>query len=80
MAELRKQLAELVEVGYLRPSRFPYAAPILFQRKKEGMLRLCVDYRALKKLMIKNKYPLPLIVDSFDCLVDARVFSKLDLR
>ncbi|XP_059066505.1 uncharacterized protein LOC131048153 [Cryptomeria japonica] len=80
MAELRKQLAELVEAGYLRPSRSPYAAPILFQCKKEGTLQLCVDYRALNKLTIKNKYPLPLIADSFDRLVDARVFSKLDLR
>lgn len=80
MAELKKQLAELVEVGYLWPSRSPYATPILFQCKKEGTLRLCVDYRALNKLTIKNKYPLPLIVDSFDHLVDERVFSKLDLR
>lgn len=79
-AELRKQLAELVEAGYLQPSRSPYATLVLFQRKKEGMLRLCMDYRTLNKLTIKNKYPLPLIADSFDRLVDARVFSKLDLR
>lgn len=80
MEELRKQLAELAEAGYLRPSRSPYAAPVLFQRKKDGSLRMCVDYRALNKLTIKNKYPLPLIADSFDRLVDARVFTKLDLR
>ncbi|XP_059067817.1 uncharacterized protein LOC131858554 [Cryptomeria japonica] len=80
MGELKKQLIELVDAGYLRPSRSPYATPVLFQRKKDGSLRMCVDHRALNKLTIKNKYPLPLIADSFDRLVDARVFNKLDLR
>lgn len=80
MAELRKQLVELVEVGYLRPSRSSYASPVLFQRKKDGSLCLCVDYQALNKLTIKNKYPLPLIANSFDRLVEVGYFTKLDLR
>ncbi|XP_057857966.1 uncharacterized protein LOC131067054 [Cryptomeria japonica] len=69
-----------MEAGYLRPSRLPYVAPVLFQCKKDGSLRMCMDYQALNKLTIKNKYLLPLIADSFNRLVDARVFSKLDLR
>ena len=79
MVELKEQLMDLVETNYLRMSKSPYATLVLFQRK-EGKIWLCVDYKELNKLIIKNKYPLPLIVDSFDHLVDARVFSKLDLR
>ncbi|CAN6554607.1 unnamed protein product [Malus baccata var. baccata] len=69
--ELRKQLNELLDAGYIQPSKSPYGAPVLFQRKKEGSLRLCIDYRALNKITIKNKYPLLLIADLFDQLGEA---------
>ncbi len=58
----------------------PWGAPILFVKKKDGALRLCIDYRQLNKVTIKNKYPLPWIDDLFDLLKDATVFSKIDLR
>ena len=80
LEELRRQLKELLDVGYIRPSKSPYGAPVLFQRKHDGSLRLCIDYRALNKITIKNKYPIPRIDDLFDQLGDARYFSKLDLR
>ncbi|CAN6728768.1 unnamed protein product [Malus baccata var. baccata] len=80
LEELRKQLNELLDAGYIQPSKSPYGAPVLFQRKKDGSLRLCIDYRALNKITIKNKYPLPLIADLFDQLGEARYFTKLDLR
>lgn len=79
MDELKKQLAELTEQGFIRPSVSPYGAPILFVRKKDGTLRMCVDYRALNKLTIKNKYPLPRIDELLDRLHGATFFSKLDL-
>jgi hypothetical protein len=79
MDELKKQLAELTEQGFIRPSVSPYGAPILFVRKKDGTLRMCVDYRALNKLTIKNKYPLPRIDELLDRLHGAKYFSKLDL-
>ncbi|CAI7876684.1 unnamed protein product [Closterium sp. NIES-54] len=66
--------------GFIRPSTSPYAAPVLFTRKKEGDLRLCIDYRALNAITIKNKYPLPRVEELFDMLGEATVFSKLDLR
>ena len=80
LEELRKQLKELLDAGYIQPSKSPYGAPVLFQRKKEGSLRMCIDYRALNKITIKNKYPIPLIADLFDQLGGARYFTKLDLR
>ncbi|GJR85442.1 cytochrome P450 78A7-like protein [Tanacetum coccineum] len=80
LEELRNQLKELMDVGYIRPSKSPYGASVLFQRKKDGSLRMCIDYRALKKVTIKNKYPIPLIADLFDQLGKARYFTKLDLR
>lgn len=80
LEELRRQLKELLDAGYIQPSKAPYGAPVLFQKKKDGTLRLCIDYRALNKITIKNKYPIPLIDDLFDRLGDARWFSKLDLR
>ncbi|KAL3499013.1 hypothetical protein ACH5RR_041745 [Cinchona calisaya] len=80
LAELRKQLKDLLDAGYIRPSKSPFGAPILFQKKHDGSLRMCVDYRALNKLTVKNKYPIPLIADLFDQLGGARWFSKLDLR
>src|ERR1700735_4238071 len=78
--ELRKQLDELITSGYIQPSRSPYGAPILFVKKKSGELRMCVDYRALNKMTIKNKYPIPLIDDLIDRVHGAKVFSKIDLR
>ncbi|TYK01597.1 reverse transcriptase [Cucumis melo var. makuwa] len=80
LAELRKQLDELLNAGFIRPAKAPYGAPVLFQRKKDGSLRLCIDYRALNKLTVRNKYPLPIITDLFDRLHGAKYFSKLDLR
>jgi hypothetical protein len=59
---------------------FPWGAPVLFVKKKDGTLRLCIDYRQLNKLSIKNKYPLPRINDLFDQLGGASIFSKIDLR
>ncbi|GJT14831.1 hypothetical protein Tco_0873537 [Tanacetum coccineum] len=69
-----------MDAGYIRPSKAPYGAPVLFQRKKDGSLWMCIDYRALNKVTIKNKYPIPLIADLFDQLGKARYFTKLDLR
>lgn len=80
LEELRRQLKDLLDAGYIRPSKAPYGAPVLFQRKKDGSLRMCIDYRALNKVTVKNKYPIPLIADLFDQLGKARYFSKLDLR
>ncbi|XP_015168928.1 uncharacterized protein K02A2.6-like [Solanum tuberosum] len=80
LEELRKQLKELLEAGHIRPSKGPFGAPLLFQKKKEGTLRLCIDYRALNKVTVKNKYPIPLIADLFDRLGQAKVFTKMDLR
>lgn len=78
--ELKKQLIELLEKGFIQPSKSPYGAPVLFVKKKDGGLRLCIDYRALNKLTIKNRYPLPRIEELFDRLQGAKVFSKIDLR
>jgi len=79
MDELKKQLAELSTKGFIRPSTSPFGAPVLFVHKKEGTLRLCVDYRALNKITIKNRYPLPRIEELMDRLCGAKYFSKIDL-
>ena len=68
LAELRKQLEELIDSGFVRPSQALYGAPVLFQKKADESLRMCVDYRALNKVTIKNKYPVPLIQDLMDRL------------
>ncbi|KAJ9512237.1 hypothetical protein QJQ45_012789 [Haematococcus lacustris] len=78
--ELKRQLDELLAKGYIRPSTSPFGSAVLFVRKKDGSLRLCVDYRALNQLTIKNRYPLPRIDDLLDQLAGARVFSKIDLK
>ena len=78
--ELRKQLTELQDRGFIQPSQSPYGSPILFVRKKDGSLRFCVDYRALNKLTIKNRYALPRTEELFDRLQGAKVFSKIDLE
>jgi hypothetical protein len=80
LVELKKQIDELSEKGYIRPSTSPWAAPILFVEKKDGTRKMCIDYRALNEVTIKNKYPLPRIEDIFDQLRGASVFSKIDLR
>ncbi|TYK22018.1 RNA-directed DNA polymerase-like protein [Cucumis melo var. makuwa] len=64
----------------MQGEKAPYGAPVLFQKKKDGSSRLCIDYRALNKLTVRNKYPLPIITDLFDRLHGAKYFSKLDLR
>ncbi|XP_019238284.1 PREDICTED: uncharacterized protein LOC109218379 [Nicotiana attenuata] len=79
LEELRKQLKELLEARHVRPSKAPFGAPVLFQKKQDGSLRLCIDYRALNKVTVKNKYPIPLTADLFDRLGQAKVFSKMDL-
>jgi hypothetical protein len=80
LAELKKQLQELLDKGFIRPSTSPWGCPALFVKKKDESLRLCIDYRPLNALTIKNKYPLPRIDVLFDQLVGAKVFSKTDLR
>ena len=67
-------------MGFIRPSFSPWGAPVLFVKKKDGSLRMCIDYKELNKLTIKNKYPLPRIDDLFDQLQGRTVFSKIDLR
>ncbi|KAG8485758.1 hypothetical protein CXB51_019146 [Gossypium anomalum] len=80
LKELKAQLQELTDKGFTRPSFSPWGAPVLFVKKKDGTMRLCIDYRQLNKVTIKNKYPLPHIDDLFDQLKGASVFSKIDLR
>jgi hypothetical protein len=80
LAELKVQLQELLDKGFIRPSNSPWGAPVLFVKKKDGTLRLCIDYRQLNKVTVKNRYSLPQIDDLFDQLKGARVFSKIDLR
>jgi hypothetical protein len=79
LAELRAQLQELLEKGFVRPSTSPYGAPILFVPKKDGGWRLCIDYRALNKITVRNQHPLPRIDEMFEQLHGSCVFSKLDL-
>ena len=79
LKELKLQLQELHKKGFIRPSVSPWGAPVLFVKKKDGTLRLCIDYRQLNKLKIKNKYPLPRINDLFDQLQGASIFSKINL-
>jgi hypothetical protein len=80
LAELKNQLQELLDKGYIHPSSSPWGCPALFVKKKDGSLRLCVDYRPLNAVTIKNKYPLPRIDVLFDQLAGAKVFSKIDLH
>jgi hypothetical protein len=80
LKELKKQLTELQEAGYIRSNSSPYGAPVLFVQKKDGSQRMCVDYRSLNDVTVKNKYQLPRIKDLFDQMRDARIFSKIDLR
>ena len=79
LQELRVQLHELLDKGFIRPSTSPWGAPVLFTKKKDKTLRLCIDYRQLNRVTIKNRYPLSRIDDLFDQLRGARVYSKIDL-
>jgi hypothetical protein len=80
LVELKKHIEELLEKGFIRPSSSPWGAPVLFVSKKDGSRRICVDYRSLNEVTIKNKYPLPRIEDLFDQMKGAKIFSKIDLR
>ena len=80
LAEVKRQIEELMQKQFIRPSASAWGAPVLLVKKKDGKLRLCVDYRELNKLTVKNKYPLPRIDDLVDQLGGAKVFSKIDLR
>jgi hypothetical protein len=80
LEELKKQLADMLSKGLIRPSASPWGSHVLFVDKRDGTIRLCVDYRRLNEVTIKNKYPLPKIKDLFDQLNGAKVFSKIDLR
>ncbi|KAM1440302.1 hypothetical protein ACFXTO_014081 [Malus domestica] len=80
LRELKVQLQELMDKGFIQPNTSPLGAPVLFVRKKDKTLRLCIDYKQLNRVTIKNRYPLPCIDDLFDQLQGACVFSKIDLR
>ena len=80
LQELKVQIQELLGKGFIRPSISPWGAPVLFAKKKDKTLRLCIDYRQLNRATIKNRYPLPRIDDLFDQLRGARIYSKIDLR
>ncbi|GJR94276.1 putative reverse transcriptase domain-containing protein [Tanacetum coccineum] len=80
MKELSEQLQELSDNGFIRPSSSPWGAPVLFVKKKDESFRMCIDYRELNKLIVKNRYPLPRIDDLFDQLQGSSVYSKIDLR
>jgi hypothetical protein len=80
LKELKKQLTELQEARYIWPSSSPWGATVLFVQKKDGSHQMCVDYRSLNDVTVKNKHPLPHIEDLFDQMRDARIFSKIDPR
>jgi hypothetical protein len=80
LAELKTQLQDLLEKGFIRPSSSPWGCPTIFVKKKDQTLQMCVDYRPLNEVTIKKKYPLPQIDILFDQLTGAHVFSKIDLR
>ena len=80
MRELKAQLEELLSKGFFRPSISPRGAPVLFVKKKDGSLQLCIDYRQLNRATIRNQYSLPRIDELFDQLQGSRVYSKIDLR
>ena len=79
LEELQRQLTDLLDRGLIRPSTSPYASPIIFVKKKDGSFRLCVDYRALNNMTVKNRYPLPRIDDLLDRLHGAKYFTKIDM-
>ncbi|GJT54905.1 putative reverse transcriptase domain-containing protein [Tanacetum coccineum] len=80
MKELSEKLKELSDKGFIRPSSLPWGAPVLFVKKKDGSFRMCIDYRELNKLTVKNRYPLPRFNDLFDQLQGSNIYSKIDLQ
>ncbi|GKD10315.1 hypothetical protein Tco_1190000, partial [Tanacetum coccineum] len=80
MQELSTQVQELSDKGFIRPNSSPWGALVLFVKKKDGSFRMCIDYRELNKLTVKNQYPFPRINDLFDQLQGSRVYFKIDLR
>ena len=80
LVELKKQLKDLLDKCYIQPSASPWGSPVLFVKKKDGSMRLRIDYHSLNAVTIKNKYPLPRIDDLLDQLRKAKFFSKIDLR
>jgi hypothetical protein len=80
LKELQMQLEELLKKGYICPSVSPWGAPVLLVKKKYGTLILCIDFKQVNKVIVKNKYPLPRIDDLFDQLKDVKIFSNIDLR
>ncbi|GKG04496.1 hypothetical protein Tco_0314883, partial [Tanacetum coccineum] len=80
LGELSGQLKELQDKGFIRPSSSPWRVSVLFVKKKDGSFRMCIDYRELNKLIVKNHYQLPRIDDLFDQLQGSQFFSKIDLR
>ncbi|KAF3640037.1 putative ribonuclease H protein-like [Capsicum annuum] len=80
LQELKDQMKDLLDKGFIRPNIFLWGAPVLFVHKKDGSLRMCIDYRQLNKVTVKNRYPIPRINDLFDQLQGANYFSKIDLR
>jgi hypothetical protein len=80
LVEIKLQLKEMMYKGYIRPNVSPWGAPVLFVKKKDDTLRMCIDYRQLNQVTIKNKYPLPRIDDRFNKLGGASIFSKIELR
>ena len=79
LAEVRRQLDDYLAKGFIQPSTSLYGAPILFARKKDGTLQMCVDYRSLNKMTKKDVYPIPRIDDLLDRLTDVTIFSNIDL-
>nr|GFB62240.1 putative reverse transcriptase domain-containing protein [Tanacetum cinerariifolium] len=80
MKELAEQLQELMNKGFIRSSSSPWGAPVLFVKKKDGSFWMCIDYKELNKLTMKNRYPLPRIDDLFDQLQGSSIYLKIDLR
>lgn len=76
LKELKEQIADLLDKGFIRPSISPWGASVLFVRKKDGSLRMCIDYRQMNKVIIKNKYPVPRIDDLFEQVQGAKCFQK----
>ena len=80
LGEAKRQIQDMLEHGFIRPSSSPYGAPVLFVPKKDGSLQFCIDYHWLNRKTVKNRYPLPLLEELFDRLGSAKVFTKIDLQ